>query len=95
MMLVALKILLALIGFGLGCGAVLWLRSDTAKQIKHLGLYLQIAVFLLAFAVVLDASFRNIGPDSRIDPLVLWVLGGGLIGVFGSGLAPLVRSWFR
>jgi hypothetical protein len=94
-MILAFKIALALIGFGLGAGGGLYLASVEVRNVRRLALSLQIGVFALAVAVVIDASFGRIGPNSRGDPLFFWALWGGLIGVCVAGLVLLIRLFHR
>jgi hypothetical protein len=94
-MILAVKIALALIGFGLGAGGGLWLASVEVRNVRRLALALEIGVFCLAVAVVIDASFGRIGPNSRGDPFFFWALGGGLLGVCVAGLVLLIRLFLR
>jgi hypothetical protein len=90
-MVLAFKIALALIGFGVGVGGALWLARVDLSYIRHLGLTLEIGVFVLAVCVVIDASLGRIGPGSRPDALIYWALWGGLAGVLVAALILLVR----
>jgi len=94
-MIVTVKVILALVGFGLGLLTVLWVYSGAAKSVKHLGTCLEVGVFLLAVSVVVDASFRGIGPGGRGAPLFYWALWGSLIGVFVSGLVLFICHLLR
>ena len=94
-MIVAVKILLALVGFGLGFWAVRQVFGRATRNAKYFGLYLSVSVFILALSVVVDASFHRIGPGGRGDPLIYWALWGGLIGIFGSGLVLVIGRYFE
>ena len=93
-MIPALKIVLAAIGFGIGLGGALWLARVDLRSIRRLGLYLEIGVFVLAVAVVIDASLGRIGPNSRPDALAYWALWGGLMGILAAALLLAIRrAW--